>query len=30
VPDHKAQTLIDFIDGKIRVVVTKPSIWGLV
>jgi DNA modification methylase len=26
--DHKAQTLIDFIDGKIRVVVTKPSIWG--
>lgn len=26
--EHKIQTLLDFIDGKIRVVVTKPSIWG--
>lgn len=27
-PEHKEQAMIDFADGKIRVLVTKPSIAG--
>jgi len=27
-PEHKEQALIDFIDGRVRVLVTKPSIAG--
>lgn len=27
-PDHKIQAALDFVSGKIRVVVTKPAIWG--
>lgn len=25
---HKEQAMADFVDGRVRVVVTKPSIWG--
>lgn len=28
-PEHKAKALLDFADGRIRVLVTKPSIAGL-
>jgi hypothetical protein len=27
-PDHKERSLLDFADGKIRVLITKPSIAG--
>lgn len=27
-PDHKAKTAIDFADGKIKALVSKPSIYG--
>lgn len=26
--DHKIQAMIDFTEGRVRVIVTKPSIWG--
>jgi DNA modification methylase/superfamily II DNA or RNA helicase len=25
---HKEQAMADFVDGRVRVIVTKPSIWG--
>lgn len=26
--EHKEQAMVDFVEGRTRVIVTKPSIWG--